>query len=146
MIPLTSEGLDAAALAASIAAATVLGTDLKMGLYTNVMTPTKTSVVGDFTEPTYASYVRQAVVMGAPIRDPINGIASLSGALTWQQTGTPTPVTIQGAFLTFGAGNLYAGAIPFATPIALNDTLDAFDIVIEYIQSNGNGLNGTIIQ
>jgi hypothetical protein len=146
MIMLTSEGLDAAALAASIASATVLGADLKMGLYTNVLTPTKTLVVADFTEPTYGSYVRQAVLMGDPVRDPIYGIASVSGSLTWQQTGTAVPVTIVGCFLTFGAGNLFAGILPFDTPIALNDLLDAFDTLVEYVQSNDNGLQLTVVQ
>jgi hypothetical protein len=126
---------DRAALAALIAAATVLGADLKAGLYTNVIAPTKVLVLTDLTEPTYASYVRQAVVMGPVMRDPVNGIASIAASLHWQETGAVTPVIIQGLFYVSGAGPDLRGIEPFKAPIPLNDLLDAFDTTLEYIQS-----------
>lgn len=132
----TTEVFDDDALTALIAAATLLGADLKAGLFTNAATPSKTSVIADFTEPVYASYLRQTVVMGAPIRDPINGIASLSGGLLWQMTGTPTPTIVRGIFYISGAGPYLLGAELFATPISLVDDLDAFTSILEYIQNN----------
>lgn len=140
------ELFDKAVLAANIAAATLLGADLKAGLYTVPITPTNQSVVADLTEPNYASYARQPVVMGAPFRDPTNGIAALSAGLTWQQSGTPTPCIIYGIFYTSGAGNTLVGIEPFANPIPMNDTLDAFDTVLEWIQTNPNQGITTVIQ
>lgn len=134
----TVEAYDEAALAALIAAATVLGSDLKAGLYTNVINPSKVLTIGDLVEPTYASYVRQLVVLGGPIRDPVNDIAAIAACLTWQMTGTPTPSIIVGVFYTFGAGPALMGIEPFPQAIALNDDLDAFVTVLEYIQSSDN--------
>lgn len=142
----TTEAYDDAALTALIAAANVLGTALHAGLYTNVIDPTKVLTIGDLTEPTWATYARQAVVMGAPIRDPLNGIASLSDALVWQQTGTPTPVTIIGIFYVFGAGPALLGIEPFQSPISLNDTLDAFSTLLEYLQSQQAPGFTTVVQ
>lgn len=142
----TTELYDDVALTALIAAATVLGADLKAGLFTNTPVIGKTLVISDLTEPTYASYVRQAVVMGPVFRDPVNGIASSSAALVWQETGTPTPVVIKGIFYTYGAGPLLLGVEMFPAPIPLNDDLDAFSSVLSYIQSNQNAGYTTTIQ
>jgi hypothetical protein len=134
----TVELFDDAALASLIASATLLGSDLKAGLFTNQPVISKQNVIADFTEPVYASYLRQSVVMGAPFRDPLNGISSLSAALTWQETGTITPVTIYGIFYTYGTGPLLLGAEMFATPQNLLDALSAFESVLQFIQSNEN--------
>jgi hypothetical protein len=142
----TTELYDDAALTALIAAAALLGTDLKAGLFINTVALGKTLTISDLTEPTYASYVRQSVVMGTPFRDPINGIAALAGSLLWQQTGTPTPNIIQGIFYTYGATPLLLGVEVFASPIALNDLLDAFSSVLEYVQSSQNQGFSTIIR
>jgi hypothetical protein len=133
---IATEAWDEAALASLIAAATLLGVDLKMGLYTNILTPSKSNVIGDLTEPTYASYARQLVVMGPVFRDINFEISSLAAALVWQQTGTPTPCLIQGWFLTFGAGPALLGICPLDQPFQMNDTLDALTIAAEYIQSS----------
>jgi len=142
----TTEAYDDTALAALIAAATVLGTDLKAGLYTNSVAPSKLLTIADLTEPLYASYVRQAVVMSAPVRDPINGIASFATGLVWQQTGTPTPCIVYGIFYTWGAGPALLGIEPFGNGIALTDTLDAFTTILEYIQSQQNPGFTTVLQ
>ncbi len=142
----TTEVFDDAALTALIASATLLGTDLKAGLFVNSITPTKVLTIAALTEPPYASYVRQALVMGAAIRDPVNGIASLGGSLLWQMTGTPTACIIKGIFYTYGAGPALLGVEVFKTPIPLNDLLDAFSTVLEYIQSNENPGLTTVIQ
>lgn len=134
----TVELFDDAALTALIASATLLGTDLKAGLFTNQPVISKQNVIADFTEPTYASYVRQSVVMGAPFRDPLNGISALSAALTWQETGSVTPVTIYGIFYTYGTVPLLLGAEMFETPQNLLDLLSAFETVLQYVQSNEN--------
>lgn len=141
-----TEAWDEAVVAALVAGATLLGADLKAGLFTNNITPGKSNVIADFTEPTYGSYVRQSVIMGAAVRDPLNGIASIGAGLTWQETGALTPVIVYGIFYTFGAGPALLGAELFPAPIPLNDLLDAFVTILEYIESNGNQGITTIVQ
>jgi hypothetical protein len=142
----TMELFDAAKLTSAIAAATVLGADMKAGLFTNTPVIGKDMVIADLTEPTYASYVRQLVVMGAAVRDPVTGIASVAASLNWQETGAVTPVVITGVFYTYGAGPLLLGVELFPTPIALNDLLDAFTTVLEFIESNQNPGGTTVIR
>lgn len=142
----TMELWDDAALASLIAGATLLGTDLKAGLFTNAIVPSKTLVIAGLTEPVYASYLRQVVVMGPVIRDPLNGIAALAAGLNWQMTGTPTPTIVYGIFYTYGAGPLLLGVELFANPIPLNDDLDAFLTVLEYIQSSDNAGLTTVVR
>jgi hypothetical protein len=134
----TVEAFDEAALAALTAAVTVLGTDLKAGLYVNVIAPAKNLHLSDLTQPTYTGYLLQAVVLGAPFRDPLNGIAAIAPGLNWQMTGTPVPTIVQGVFYVFGAGPALLGIDPFPQPIAMNDDLDAFLTILEYIQSSQN--------
>ena len=131
-----TESWDGAALASLIAGATLLGTDLKCGLYVNSIAPTKKLAIGDLVEPTFTGYARQLVVMGPVFRDPINGISSIAGALNWQMTGTPVPSIIIGVFYTYGAGPALLGIDPFPQPVALNDDLDAFQTALQYIQSS----------
>lgn len=142
----TTEAYDDAALAALIAAATVLGADLKAGLYTNIIAPTKVLTIGDLTEPTYAGYARQAVVLGAPFRDPVNGICAVAAGLTWQEGGAITPVTVQGIFYTYGAGPALLAIEAFQSPISLVDALSAFVSVLQYLQSSTTPGFSTIIQ
>jgi len=132
----TSEVYDKAALTSLIAAATLLGADLKAGLYTNLIDPSKVLTIADMVEPTYTGYARQVVVMGSAFRDPQNGIAALAAGLAWGPTsGTPAEI-IQGIFYITGAGPSFMGIEPFPAPIPLNDSLDSFTTILEYIQSS----------
>ena len=142
----TVEAFDEAALNNLITATIVLGSDLKAGLYTNAIAPAKTLTLGALTEPTYGGYARQSVVMAPVMRDPVNDIASLSESLTWQMDGTVVPTIVQGIFYTFGAGPALAGIEPLEAPIALNDALDAFSTILEYIQSSANQGFTTVVR
>jgi len=133
----TSELYDAAALATLIASATDLGADLKVGLNLAVVSPTKKLVVGDMVEPTFTSYARTAVVMGAPFRDDANGICSLGGPVTFQMTGTPVPCLVQGIFFMSGTTSaVFMGYEPLAVPFQMNDDLDQLTLTLQYIQSS----------
>jgi hypothetical protein len=143
---LTTEAADQAALASLIAAATLLGADLKAGLFTNTVAPSKTLTLTDLTEPTYGSYARQVVVMGPVVRDPAVGICSRAAGLLWQQTGTPTPTIVKGIFYLTGGTPYLVGVEVFPVAIPLNDLLDAFTSVLQYNQSNQNQGATTIIQ
>lgn len=142
----TMELWDKQALAALVAGATLLGADLKAGLFTNTITPGKTLVIADLTEPTYTGYVRQTVVMGPPVRDPINGIVSIGEGLLWQEETTASSEIITGIFYTYGAGPALLGVEVFDNPIGLADLLDAFVTVLQYIQSSENAGLTTIIR
>jgi hypothetical protein len=142
----TTEVFDDAALTALIAGATLLGSDLHAGLYVNAIAPSKVLTIADLVEPTYGGYARQAVVMGAVFRDPVNGISALSAALLWQETGAASAVTIQGIFYVTGAGPSLLGIEPFPSPIPLVDLLSAFSTILQYIQSSPNPGFTTILQ
>ena len=122
----TIELWDDAALASLIAGATLLGADLKAGLIVGTPALTHQSVIADITEPAYAGYVRQSVLMGPVIRDPINGISCLAAGLNWQEGGAITPVTIP----------LLLGFEMFAVPQNLVDALSAFTTVLQWIQTS----------
>lgn len=142
----TVEAYDEAAVAALIAAATLLGTDLKMGLNTAILSPSKTLTLADMVEPTYAGYARQLLVAGAPFRDPAVGISCQFASLTWQQLATPTPCLIQGYFLIGGTGSaVFYGYEPLPAPFQMNDDLDAFTIILQYIQSSANQGVSTVL-
>jgi len=144
---LATESWDDAALTALIAGANLLGSALKAGLYTNPgFIPNKQIVLADMIEPTYASYVRQAVVMGPIFRDPQNGIASIAESLVWQETGVFTAEIIQGVFYTYGAGPLLLGVDPFPNPIPFTDLLSAFSTILEYVESNNVQGFTTVLQ
>jgi hypothetical protein len=142
----TTEAWDQAVGAALVAGATLLGADLKAGLFTNNITPTNKTVIGDLVEPTYTGYARQTVVMGAVVRDPVQGIASFSAENTWQEITTPVSAVITGVFYTFGAGPALLGCYVFPTPIPLNDLLDFFATILEYIFTNENPATITVLQ
>lgn len=142
----TTEAYDDAALTSLLAAATLLGADLHVGIVTNDLTPSKDLTLADMTEPVYASYARQVVVMGVPYRDPVNGITAAAAQLVWQQSGTPTPCIIRGIFYATGATPYLVAFEKLNPPIPLNDTLDAFHTVLQYIQSNENPGLTTVIR
>lgn len=142
----TTETWDAAALSSLIAGATLLGADLKAGLFVNTPIPSKTLAIADLTEPGYAGYARQLVVMGPAFRDPVNGISSIGAGLLWQEAGAITPVIINGIFYTYGAGPALLGIEYFASPIPLNNALDAFTTILSYLQSQGNPGTTVVVQ
>ena len=141
-----TEGFDAAALAALITDATVLGTDLKAILFVNNVAPSKVLVLADLTHPTYTGYVAQSVLLGTPARDPVRGIVSVAPGLTWQETTTPVSVIIYGIAYTRGTGPLLAGVELFPNPIPLTDLLSFFVTVLEYVQTNDGASFSTLIQ
>lgn len=142
----TMELWDDAALTSLIAGATLLGADLKVGLFTNTPPIGKTLVIADLTEPTYAGYARQVVVMGAPFRDALRGIASLSAGLHWAMGDALVPTIVTGIFYTYGAGPALLGVEMLDPPIPLVDVLSQFTSILEYVQSPPAASFNTILQ
>jgi hypothetical protein len=143
----TTETFDAdilIGLTASVAAVGTLHGTL-FGLFTNNITPTKTIGVGIFTEPTYTGYARIAATWGAPTRDANKNINIESQLLIWQETGTPVPTTVFGWFLVDSTGLILYMAELFATPQSLVDVLSALKFNVEFIGSNANPGQATIV-
>ncbi len=126
---------DAAALALLTAAATGLGADLKIGLNTATITPTKNLTIADMVEPTYTIYARQAVVLGTPQRDQTYDIVGEGAGNPFVMGDALFPTLVQGWFLTYGAGPLLLGYCPLPQPFQMNDALDVLNIIVQYIQS-----------
>ncbi len=141
-----TEAYDTAALAALEAAATVLGADLKAVLFTNPISPNKSLVLADLTQPTYTGYLAQTVVLGAPARDPQRGIVAVAAGLTWQMTGTPVPTVIYGIGYTMGTGPDLAGVEVFNSPVPLTDDLSFLVTILEYVQTSDGSSFTTIVQ
>ena len=118
-----------------IAAATGLGSDLKIGLNTAIIAPSKTLILSDMTEPTYTGYARQSVVFTSASRDSTYDIVAEGDVNAFAMSGTPVPTLVQGWFLIFGAGPSFLGYCPLPQPYQMNDALDVLSIVVQYIQS-----------
>lgn len=80
----------------------------RLRLYTNNYTPLRTSVSGDFTEPTYTGYAGQAFAgWGASAIDGSGNATSTGTATrTFQPTAnTSLPQTVYGYYVLDGSGN-----------------------------------------
>lgn len=142
----TTELWDDAALTSLIAGATLLGADLKVGLFTNTPAIGKQLVIADLTEPTYPGYARQVCVLGAPFRDQLRGIAALAPGLQWAMDDDTVPTIVTGVFYTYGAGPALLGVEMIDPPIPLVDALSQFTTVLEYVQSPPAASLTTILQ
>jgi hypothetical protein len=131
-----SEAWDEAVLTLLAATAAYWDTLLQVGLFTNVITPTRTNAISDFTEPTFTGYARVTLTMSAPIRGPGDILQSVSQLVSFGMTGTPVPTLVQGYFMTFGAGPAYYGAERFQNPIQMNDQFDILKLVLNYNETN----------
>ncbi len=94
------------------------GTNLSLRLYTNAYTPVATSVIGDFTEATFAGYAARTLTRASFNAATTNaaGKAEITYAdQTWSATSNQT---VHGYFVTDSSGNLLF-AERFATSKAL---------------------------
>lgn len=81
---------------------------LTVRLFQNNLTPTQTSVIGDFTEATYDGYAAQTLVYtGAQVHDGANNRwLQPCTTLTYTKGSGTTGNNIYGCYLTDGAGRL----------------------------------------
>jgi hypothetical protein len=131
----TTEAYDTAILPVLTGAAAALQT-VKMGLYTNAIVPSRTTVIASLTEPIYVGYARQTLVWGAVERDLIGNISITAAMLNFQMPSAANPTTVLGYFLVFGAGPALLGAENLVAPIALTDALSIAHFVFQLIQNN----------
>lgn len=98
----------------------------KLHLYSNDMTPTPASVLGDFTECVFSGYSAKTVVWSAAFYDENNVPASSGGEALFTMSGA-TPDVAYGAFLTDTAGTKLLWSARLDTPpfsfVKTGDTL-----------------------
>lgn len=104
-------------------------------LFTNALTPTPSSVVGDFTEATFTGYAAVAVAGWNANRLNTDGSISIdaTNVMTFVGPGDATGETIQGYYvLAAGGGTPYLYAVRFPTPVALLTPADVLALVATY--------------
>ena len=119
-----SFGSQKSRLAAAVAAAPLLATDL--ALYTNDLDPESSNVLADFTEATFGGYARADLVFGAVVIDD-NGIPVAPASGTFTCDGTAPSEICFGCYLLDSTGALVgAGRFPEPKSFAV---LGDFEIV-----------------
>jgi len=140
------DAFNEAAIAQLLAAAPATGpfAGALLGLFTNNITPTRSTILADLVEAAYAGYARQAGVYSVPGRDQNGNIGSFTTRLIWQETGGPTAVNVYGIFLVDSTGMILYGAELFDTPITLTTLLDYIATVTEFL-GTGSGTGFTTV-
>lgn len=107
---------------------------LKIGLYTNQISPTPDTVITDLTEAAFTGYARSStIVWGTPYR-PLS--AALYGAdaprYTSINTDPSTNVNVYGAFLVKpGTPDVLEAVIPFDTPVVIAGAGAGVSVVLQ---------------
>lgn len=94
----------------------------KVGLYTNVISPSHLTVIGDLTEPTFTGYAQQSLTLDTAnaYLDPATNASFVDGGdLLFIATAVPTPEDIQGWFIVNDAGTELHAISPFASPVPI---------------------------
>lgn len=104
-------------------------------LYTNNLTPTKTNVIGDFTELTVVEVPGYAAVApawnGTPVRKQDGSWEDLASLATFVAAGGPPPgpgTVVYGWYATDAAGTLLLGSGLFDTPFTFVQDGDGFSL------------------
>lgn len=115
---------------------------VKVGLYTNPLSPTDQTVLADLTEPTYPGYAQKAVTPWTVAFVGGNGLPQVDGGdYLFQMDDSTVPTLVQGFFLVQPAVTgppavpaYLVEVFPFAVPVALQTPLDgcSADVVSNY--------------
>jgi hypothetical protein len=103
-----------------------------VGLFTNTITITHTTVFADLVEATFAGYSRSATITWGTVFTNPSFFAEADGNTTqFNCTGSTTPETITGYFVVDGSSQLLY-AENFDTPIPISGSGDAVVIVPQF--------------
>lgn len=98
-------------------------------LYQNDFTPVGTMVIGDFTVATFDGFAAKAAAWNPSLVN-VNGFAvTYADSMLWVPTGTTTPNTIFGYYVTDTGGTNLLYARRFDTPIALTGPTTGFAMI-----------------
>jgi hypothetical protein len=118
---------------------------VKAILFTNNISPTKTTALSALTVPTYTGYASQTITWGAAYRDVNLNIGIDTQLLSWVMGDALTPTTVYGWAIVDSTGaTLYAAEL-FASPVQLVDTLSLLAFVAEWIVSNNAQGQATLV-
>jgi hypothetical protein len=111
---------------------------VKVHLFQNDFNPTDQSLLTDFTEATYDGYAATSISFPTgPFRRP-DGSFAVAGGAGGTMTGSTTPNTIFGYYLTDFTGTQLIASRRFATPIPMVDEFSHFGWFLELaIPRNG---------
>jgi hypothetical protein len=115
---------NAAATAGGLATPTV-------GLYTNAITPTVNTTIGELTEPTYDGYARQTPALLAKRYTPNQDIELALGLATFQPTDAGSlPMDVLGSFLMGGTTEapVLMAVCNFSAPYSFLSQYSALDV------------------
>ena len=95
-------------------------TTLKMGLYTNTLTPDHATVIGDLTEPIHGGYAQQDVTGwgSATLTGDFHALAVATNVVFSNTTGSDS-ATIKGWFYRDTVANKLVAAATFDTPFVI---------------------------
>lgn len=117
----------------------------KLVLYTNNLSPTKTTPVSALTQPTYTGYAPAATTWGAGARDAQGNIVTLSNAFTIQMGASADPsTTIMGWALTDTAGLNILMIETLANPLLLVDNLTVYNLVVPFVPGQPDNYSGIV--
>lgn len=118
----------------------------KVVLFTNTLTPTKTTPLSALTQPTYTGYAPVAITWGSAVRDSAGDIVTLSQGIPIQMGSSSDPqTTIRGYGIEDSGGvNLLLMEV-LASPLALVDNLTFFEVVIPFAPGKPQGKTASVL-
>ena len=100
----------------------------KVRLFTNNMVPSKDTLVGDLTVPTYSGYADVVASFGAPVRRDSGGIATQGAVCSFAMPDATVPTSVYGyAIIDASTPAKLLGVEMF--PGGRRDLADALDII-----------------
>lgn len=117
------------------------GATLKAMLFVNDVTPSATSVLADFTEPTFPGYTAggQALVYGSPATNGTGQGAMTATKLTWTCSGGGAPEDVLGYVIYNDSTGKVWKAERMDTPATMADSGDKIELTDTMLQA------GTIV-
>lgn len=113
----------------------------KAHLFTNAIVPTADSVVSNFSEATFTSYVAATISWNTPAYTNGNNQAEMTaGTLVFVAGASPTTQTIYGAFVTDSGGTNLLWAERFSIPVLVNSQGDGVTYVPALVPSFTTGI------
>lgn len=113
----------------------------KVHLFTNAIVPTVDSIVSNFSEATFTSYVAQSVVWNNPPYVNGNNQAEMTGGtLVFVAGSAPTLQTIYGAFITDSGSTNLLWAERFTIPVVVNSAGDGVTYVPALVPTFTTGI------
>lgn len=124
------------AIEAAIAAIPVGPATYELVLFTGNPTLTENTVLSDLTQPTYTGYASVPLTAGTVRRDGAGNVILPLGTATFQPTADPpSTITVTGVGIITGT-TLYLAEY-LDVPWVITSDLDALDVVVEWVVTNG---------